>query len=81
MRFQLSIRDLLLAVAIIALAAGWFIDHQRINHLSVQKWEYKFVNFRLNSDFNTDGDQGWEVCGVGLSQSEGGPLVILKRPK
>jgi len=41
MKFRFSIRDLLLIVAIVALAAGWWIDHQRINKPTVQKWEYK----------------------------------------
>jgi hypothetical protein len=41
MKFQFSIRDLLIVVAFVAVAAGWWIDHQRINKLAVQQWEYK----------------------------------------
>jgi hypothetical protein len=76
MRFQLSIRDLLLTVAILALAAGWFIDHQRINRLTVQKWEYQVRHGSPNYHWlNELGEQGWEAC------SENGDHTIMKRPK
>ena len=41
MKFQFSIRDLLLIIVIAALAAGWWIDHRRLSKMSVQKWEYE----------------------------------------
>src|SRR5262245_40782478 len=37
-RFQFTIRDVPLIIVIAALAAGWWIDHQRVSRLS--RWEY-----------------------------------------
>ena len=63
MKFQFSTRDLLILVAFIALAAGWWIDHQRISRLAVQQWEYKraVLNNEI-PDMDTLGDDGWELC-------------------
>ena len=76
-RFQFSIRDLLLIIVIAALAAGWWIDHQRINRLAVQHWEYRWA---APGDFQqsqaTLGDEGWEACAINQNNR-----ILLKRPK
>jgi hypothetical protein len=81
MKFQFTIRDLLLIIVIAALAAGWWIDHQRINRLVVQQWEYKEEAF-LGADWQckTAGADGWEICGIYLTAGTGNPIAILKRP-
>ncbi len=67
MKFQFSIRDLLLIIVIAALAAGWWIDHQRINRLAVQQWEYKTVIMDQQISGETEsklaqlGAEGWEM--------------------
>ena len=75
--FRFSIRDLLLIIVIAALAAGWWFDHQRINRLAVQQWEYRWepVGAVLQSQ-STLGDEGWEACAVSQSNR-----VLFKRPK
>jgi len=82
-RFQFSNRDLLLIIVIAALAAGWWIDHQRINRLSVQQWEYKslygFERTDSDSRLKTLGAEGWEVCGM-TPIREGDVNLLLKRP-
>ena len=80
-RFQFSIRDLLLIIVIAALAAGWWIDHQRINHIAVQKWQYMtFVpNFsKTDSELNSFAVQGWEICGVAGDGSN--MRYVFRRP-
>ena len=81
MKFQFSIRDLLLIVAIVALAAGWWIDHQRIDRLAVQKWEYReeYGYSGVQAIANKLGDDGWEVCSVSFVNN--GASVLFKRPK
>jgi hypothetical protein len=80
MKFQFSLRDLLILVAFLALAAGWWMDHQRINRLAVQQWEYDERNF-YGSDkhLKQAGIDGWEACGVFNGDSIN-PSVLLKRP-
>ena len=78
-RFQFTIRDLLLLIVIVALAAGWWIDHQRINRLSVQQWEYKRGNF-TDRELITNGGQGWEACSVVLNPGGNYIEVLYKRP-
>jgi hypothetical protein len=82
MRFQFTIRDLLLLVAILALAAGWWIDHQRINRLAVQKWEYREATSYggIEAIAAPLGDEGWEVCNVHYGDA-GAAVVLFKRPK
>jgi hypothetical protein len=85
MKFQFSIRDLLLIVVIAALAAGWWIDHQRINRLVVQKWEYKFEGVFDGAPadiakINNLGDQGWEIQSV-LTKERGDYALMFKRAK
>jgi len=84
-RFQFTIRDLLLIIVIAALAAGWWIDHQRINRLAVQQWEYKSVLWRWDDEtLNGLGGQGWDAFSASVSSDAGGPngmTVIFKRPK
>jgi hypothetical protein len=80
-RFQFSIRDMLIAIAFLALAAGWWIDHQRINHIAVQKWEYMTINPfgpRTDSELNKHAAEGWEVCESASANS--GILYVLRRP-
>ena len=80
MKVQFSIRDLLLIIAIIALAAGWWIDHQRINKMAMQKWEYKIAKLNdLDAELGPLGADGWELCGV-PDRSEFPRTVFLKRP-
>ena len=80
MKFQFSIRDLLMIVAIVALAAGWWIDHQRINRMAVQQWEYKIDRIsHLDVDLGKLGADGWELCGV-PDIHEVPATVFLKRP-
>ncbi len=84
MKFQFSIRDLLLIIAIVALAAGWWIDHQRINRLSVQNWEYKLLWNAQEADVNTFADKGWEACGMSsvMTGNQGAmTFVMIRRPK
>ena len=52
MKFQFSIRDLLLIVVIAALAAGWWIDHQRINRPVVKNGN-TIPRFRTIVSFRT----------------------------
>ena len=78
MRFQFTIRDLLLIIVIAALAAGWWIDHQRINRLTVQKWEYREETYFGSALWNLGAD-GWEACGVIFPDSTN-PKVVFKRP-
>src|SRR5205085_4264466 len=80
MKFQFSLRDLVLIVAIAALAAGWWIDHQRINRMKSQIWEYKSGYWEQN-EFDANGDQGWEICGVEFDHSMNNSRVLYKRPK
>jgi len=82
-RFQFTIRELLLFIMIAALAAGWWIDHQRISSLMVQKWEYKVDNFHWDiSTLDAQGAQGWELCGMSPipDNQGGGQTVAFKRP-
>jgi hypothetical protein len=82
MRFQFSIRDLLLVVVIGALAAGWWADHQRITRLPVQKWEYLTTYGSPSDDtLNSEGNQGWELCGIDPASLPGNTRLYLKRPK
>jgi hypothetical protein len=78
MKIQFSIRDLLLIMVIAALAAGWWIDHQRINRLAVQQWEYRTGG---ESEMYGLGSQGWEMCGVGHHSSSTYDTFYFKRPK
>jgi hypothetical protein len=75
MKFQFTIRDLILIVAIAALAAGWWMDHQRINSLAVQKWEYKTGVFAGGAYLSGMCDEGWEVCGVVSEETRGINLI------
>ena len=79
-RFQFTIRNLLLFIVIAALAAGWWIDHQRINRLAVQKWEYTYGDWQYQ-ELAKNGDEGWEVCGVEFDHSTNNSRVLYKRPK
>jgi hypothetical protein len=83
-RPRFTIRDLLLVTAVFALAAGWWIDHQRINNLAVQKWEYIKLDGYWNANtknLNDQGELGWEVCEVTHDQNGNIVTLILKRPK
>jgi hypothetical protein len=80
MRFQFSIRDLLFLVAILALAAGWWVDHQRISKMEPQKWEYK-TGPMVEQYLVGNGTEGWEVCGVERDEDRHYTTVIYKRPK
>jgi hypothetical protein len=79
MRFQLSLRDVLLVVAILALAFGWWTDHQRIAPQAPRQWEYmSYEGFSgYGSELNSYGEAGWELCGLTAE----GRTAILKRPK
>ena len=82
MKIQFSIRDLLIVVAFLALAAGWLVDHQRINHIAVQKWEYKTTVENMessDSDLNRLAVQGWEVCGA-AGHEQAITTYVLRRP-
>jgi hypothetical protein len=80
LRLQFSIRELLLIIAIIALIAGWWIDHERIDRMANQKWEYKIDDYYIfDSELKTGGSQGWEICGAYTTPPSQSPLVILKR--
>jgi len=81
MKFQFTIRDLLLIIVIAALAAGWWIDHQRINRMTVQKWEYKMDPWLIEGLLTDSGDQGWEMCGIVPEDASHNVKVIYKRPK
>ena len=92
MKIQFSIRDLLMMVAIVALAAGWWIDHQRISRLVAQQsqpWEYKiytaFGQLELFGSFlNNFGNEDWEACAIseiGSTSGERQVTVLFKRPK
>jgi len=81
-RFQFSIRDLLLIIVIAALATGWWIDHQRINRLAVQQWEYQTMDGRRSDQaLSSYGNQGWELCGIDTAPLPGNTRLYLKRPK
>jgi hypothetical protein len=79
MKIQFSIRDVLVTMAVIALAAGWWIDHQRINQSSIQEWEYRIGNFRI-SELNTNGKDGWEACGAFYDENNRNAFVLYKKP-
>ena len=82
MKIQFSIRDLLLIIVIAALAAGWWIDHQRINHIAVQQWEYMTAVENPSSsdaDLNRLAGQGWEVCGA-AGHENAITTYVLRRP-
>jgi len=85
MQLRFSIRDLLLVTAIIALAAGWWIDHQRISRLAVQQWDYKTFHWRFDDqplkDFGTEGWDAFAASPVSDANGPQGMMVILKRPK
>jgi hypothetical protein len=86
MKFQFSLRDLLILVAFLALAAGWWIDHQRINHIAVQQWEYMTTVQSTNGAMAASGtaalnklaSEGWEVCG--MSGDISFAVFLLRRP-
>jgi hypothetical protein len=65
MPLRFTIRDLLLIILIAALAAGWWIDHQRINRLTVQQWEY------LDADINKKPSASKSVNSPDLDQRDG----------
>jgi len=76
-RFQFTVRELLLIIAIIAVIAGWWIDHQRItNSLANQKWEFKTVDY---PELKGAGAEGWEISSSYATASSRSPMVILKR--
>ena len=81
MKFQFSIRDLLLIVVIAALAAGWWIDHRRLSKDPIQKWEYdtEIQNDRFLQDplLRKRGDQGWEL--VDVDRTDGHAIIYFKR--
>jgi hypothetical protein len=84
MKFQFSIRDLLILVAFLALAAGWWIDHQRIAKLGMQQWDYKRSSTVWDdAELKGLGDQGWEACGVvgTFDGNSHGAIILFKRPK
>ena len=77
MRFQFTVRELLLVIAIIAVMAGWWIDHKQITDgLANQKWEFKTVDY---SELKGAGVQGWEICASYGTSSSRSRMVILKR--
>ena len=82
MKIQFSIRDLLLIVAIVALTVGWWIDHQRINKVLTQKWEYDtYYHFYGDPEKLKDaGDDGWEACAMAYDSNMKSFLVVFKRP-
>jgi hypothetical protein len=83
MTFRFAIRDVLFLIALVALAAGWWIDHQRIARLAQQKWEYRTaIGFNRNDKqwLNDLGDDGWELCGV-TPESGNALTLVFKRPK
>lgn len=80
MKFQFTIRDLLLIIVIAALAAGWWIDHQRINRLTVQKWEYRTGSLQDSNSLTANGSEGWEACGVVFNTRYNNAEVLFKRP-
>ena len=81
MKLQSSIRELLLIVAIIALMAGWLIDHNRLSSMANQKWEFKVADWNgADKNLKFAGSEGWEICGAYTEPSNPGlPLVFLKR--
>jgi len=92
-RFQFSIRDLLLIIVISALAAGWWMDHQRINRLAVQQWEYFDELIQTGStgsqpltpgakeaELARRGSEGWELIEI-ESTSGLSKHFWFKRPK
>jgi hypothetical protein len=84
MRFQFTIRDLLLIIVIAGLAAGWWIDHQRINRLTIQQWEYAEVSTSTGqgiqeATFARLGSEGWEIVAVERTGSV--ETFWVKRPK
>ena len=83
MKIQFSIRDLLLIIAIVALAAGWWIDHQRINRLSVQKWDYLAMDGMQEDSpaWKRQSDDGWELCGLSFSPKTNNFFAVFKRPQ
>jgi hypothetical protein len=81
MKFQFSIREMLLIAAIAALAAGWWIDHQRINRLAVLQWEYKIVwTYDMQVELDKLGVDGWELCGSPADRGTAMTGLYLKRP-
>ena len=82
MKFQFSIRDLLMIVAIVALAAGWWIDHQRINKMTVQQWEFMSKTWwGSDSELTNIGDGGWEGWGACQNPNARETILLFKRPK
>ena len=82
MKFQFSIRELLMIVAIIALAAGWWFEHRRIDAITAQqKWEFKIDDcYDPATMLKNYTAQGWEVCGAFMYATNPNSLqVILKR--
>jgi hypothetical protein len=88
MKFQFTIRDLLLVMMIAALAAGWWMDHQRINRINqlpVQQWDYQVVQIttgitgRKEPELARIGSEGWEIISVQEANNSAG--LWLKRPK
>ena len=87
MKIQFSIRGLLMIVAIVALATGWWIDHKRIVGQMNRQWEYRLDRTLTNSySFNLNGGEqsGWEDCGIAPIPKDlqsGEEVLIMRRPK
>ena len=50
--------------------------------MSVQKWEYKLIQFSNKTDFdslNDWGEQGWDA--VGMVAIHNIPVILFRRPK
>jgi hypothetical protein len=75
--FRFTIRDVLWLTVVVAVALSLYFARPRPARML---WEYRInYNLRRDSDFNAEGDNGWEL--VHVENESGNRQFIFKRPK